>query len=130
MFSNKGYNHSTHEYQALPDTEDRGMFQEPRGVCPAHHAAEEKPRNRLRHVGEAIVFLFAIAVGFAAGALSMRRTSHPNRSSSLPDTAPRIPIPTIQREFVYSSPFSKEPPRGPDAGNASEPIWDALVPSR
>ncbi|RYP52810.1 hypothetical protein DL768_002059 [Monosporascus sp. mg162] len=43
--------------------------------------------------------------------------------------AARIPLPTIDGEFIYHSPFSREPPQGEGSGNKSEPIWDALIPN-
>lgn len=76
-----------------------------------------------------VCFILTAAGGFLAGTLfnqsrGSHREGHANRA-----TAPRIPAPVIEREFVFKSPFSQEPPQGDGAGEKSEPIWDALIPN-
>jgi hypothetical protein len=73
-----------------------------------------------------IAIVIAGVVGFALG-ITFEKLYPLNSISQ--DVAPRIRLPTIQRAFTYPSPFSKSPPVGKDLGNASEPIWDALIPS-
>ncbi len=59
----------------------------------------------------------------------MRNGININDPSYSSSTAPRIPIPYTPAEFVYSSPFSLEPPQGEGPGEELEPIWDGLVPT-
>lgn len=73
--------------------------------------------------------ILAAIIGFIAGSFSMYVYSNAARSDVLENVAPRIPLPPIQREFNYPSPFSREPPQGEGAGAISEPIWDSLIPS-
>ncbi|KAI1504899.1 hypothetical protein F5X99DRAFT_405536 [Biscogniauxia marginata] len=93
----------------------------------------ERPRNTskdsiiLRQICNLLLvlaFVLTSVLSFAAGALSTRGIAYLEGSK----TAPQIPLPTVQREFVYSSPFSQEPPQGEGSGKESEPIWDALIP--
>ncbi|PWY80817.1 hypothetical protein BO94DRAFT_470824 [Aspergillus sclerotioniger CBS 115572] len=51
---------------------------------------------------------------------------HQSSLPSLNNVAPRIPIPSIAREFVPWSNFSNEPPQ---SGDIPEPIWDSLIPN-
>ncbi|KAI0376692.1 hypothetical protein F5Y04DRAFT_285635 [Hypomontagnella monticulosa] len=83
----------------------------------------------LKRLG-AIDCLFLIV----ASSFLTERISHPSINNCGEDevneiTAPRIPVSRIQGEFVFSSPFSREPPQGEGAGEESELIWDALVPN-
>lgn len=72
----------------------------------------------------------AAVIGFISGMLFTRSAATPTLcEGDTSDTAPRIPLSTINHEFVFDSPFAKEPPSGPGSGEASEPIWDTLVPS-
>lgn len=78
-----------------------------------------------------IIWLIASAiVGFTIGILFADFASTSGDRDPSKAGAPRIPLPTVLREFVYSSPFSQEPPQGEGSGAVSEPIWDALVPSK
>ncbi len=112
------------EYQRLvKDEEDQtcsGSSNEDQTSC-------KRPFHRLRLVTAALVILLSAGADFFAGAIWMRNVINVNDPSYSSSTAPRIPIPYTQAEFVYSSPFSLEPPHG--AGEESEPIWDGLVPS-
>ncbi|KAI8959245.1 hypothetical protein F5Y11DRAFT_333863 [Daldinia sp. FL1419] len=75
-----------------------------------------------------IAFFAVAATGFVAGAVLVRSIPCPNDKHISQPTAPRVPVPPIEREFTYNSPFSREPPKGEGAGETSEPVWDALIP--
>lgn len=79
-----------------------------------------------------LVLATAIISWFAAGRLSVSSgvTSSHGHGESLANTTGRIPLPLIQVTFTYPSPFEKEPPQGWESGKASEPVWDALIPSK
>ncbi|PYI02709.1 hypothetical protein BO78DRAFT_422273 [Aspergillus sclerotiicarbonarius CBS 121057] len=97
----------------LPDTEQHN----------GHTAHQTRP-TRLWFILTVTLALFA---SFMAGAsttyLAMRNRNH---QPGLDSVAPRIPIPSIAREFVPSSNFSNEPPQ---SGDIPEPIWDSLIPN-
>lgn len=77
-----------------------------------------------------ICFILTAAGGFLAGTFfNQSRRSHSDGHAK-GATAPRIPAPVIEGEFVFKSPFSQEPPQGDGSGEKSEPIWDALIPSK
>ncbi|GAP83927.1 hypothetical protein SAMD00023353_0603060 [Rosellinia necatrix] len=85
--------------------------------------------KKLTYLAIVACFILTAAGGFVAGIFfNSARTSHQEGRVN-GATAPRIPVPQIEGQFVFSSPFSKEPPQGDGAGEESEPIWDALVPN-
>ncbi|KAI0540092.1 hypothetical protein GGR58DRAFT_462323 [Xylaria digitata] len=79
--------------------------------------------KKLTYLAIVICFILTATGGFIAG------TFFSSREESNGSTAPRIPAPRIEGEFVFSSAFSKEPPQGDGAGDKSEPVWDALIPN-
>ncbi|KAI0546957.1 hypothetical protein F4679DRAFT_555928 [Xylaria curta] len=74
-------------------------------------------------VSVALVLLIAIG-GFCVGLAYKSSTC--KGSGAVDATAPRIPAPPTTGEFVFGTPFSKEPPQ---KGDVPEPIWDALIPN-
>jgi hypothetical protein len=116
-----------HEYKPLSNAnEDLNQEEEPRPHL-------NKPSNRQCTVPHVICFILVFIVAFTAGALFTLYISNPSTTHSYePGTvenisiAPHLPLPQIAGQFKHKSPFSEEPPR---EGNASEPIWDALIPS-
>ncbi|KAI1810429.1 hypothetical protein GGS20DRAFT_567584 [Poronia punctata] len=87
------------------------------------HVKSHRQASHVQSFIAVIATVIAGTAGFIFGVLFAE--SHP-RHGHLRDVAPRISLPAIQRIFTFPSPFSQKPP-GP--GNASEPIWDALVPN-
>ncbi|KAI0814415.1 hypothetical protein GGR55DRAFT_431522 [Xylaria sp. FL0064] len=73
-----------------------------------------------------VCLILAATGGFVAGSLSNSGRRSRGASGS---TAPRIPAPQIEGQFVFSSPFSKEPPQDDGSEDKPEPIWDALIPN-
>lgn len=124
MFENRG------AYAQLSSKED-GVFDGSTQETPGSHVSERKASNRLHQLAIAIALIIAAAIGFAAGSLLTAKTPHgKGNKEAFEGRTPRIPIPTILREFAYDTPFSQEPPQGEGSGSASEPIWDTLVPSK
>ncbi|KAK5627127.1 hypothetical protein RRF57_002842 [Xylaria bambusicola] len=76
-----------------------------------------------------VCFILAATGGFVVGAFFHSNHDSHGDEKEKGATAPRIPAPQIIGEFVFSSPFSQEPPQDDGAGEISEPIWDALIPS-
>lgn len=72
----------------------------------------------------------SLSIGFIAGILAVSQVTSRSSTYVLDSVAPRIPLPSISREFVGTSAFSREPPQGDMSGNISEPIWDVLIPSK
>ncbi|KAI0397926.1 hypothetical protein F5Y17DRAFT_254923 [Xylariaceae sp. FL0594] len=78
----------------------------------------------------ALVVILSASGGFWARARAgWTRDCERSEATELPSTARQIPLPYVRGEFVHSSPFSLEPPRGEGHEEESEPIWDALVPN-
>ncbi|KAL4939579.1 hypothetical protein BDV06DRAFT_224900 [Aspergillus oleicola] len=79
-------------------------------------------------------FVLSLAAAFTTGVLFTLYSipddydSGSGQEADLHYIAPYLPLPRIAGEIIHNSPFSKEPPQGPGAGNVSEEIWDALVP--
>ncbi|KAI0525613.1 hypothetical protein F5B22DRAFT_351551 [Xylaria bambusicola] len=73
--------------------------------------------------------ILAATGGFVVGAFFHSNRSFYEDHNAKGTIAPRIPASQIIGEFVFSSPFSKEPPQDDGAGDISEPIWDALIPN-
>lgn len=75
--------------------------------------------------------VISAVVGFTTGVLLVASILHNRNGHSSKHGASHIQLPIILRNFVYSSPFSREPPQGEESGTTSpsEPVWDALVPS-
>lgn len=86
--------------------------------------------NSLRILSLSLAIISSIVAGFFAGASWARYSMNASSSDYSTTTAPRIPIPYTQDKFIYSSPFSLPPPTGAGSSQKSEPIWDALVPSK
>ena len=42
----------------------------------------------------------------------------------------RVPIGGIERTFEHKSPFERPPPPDINVENASEPVWDSLIPRK
>ncbi len=85
--------------------------------------------KKLIYLAILVCFILTATGGFVVGNFfSSGRGSHGD-SNANGATAPRIPAPQIEGKFVFSSPFSKEPPQSDGEGDKSEPIWDALIPS-
>ncbi|OOF90604.1 hypothetical protein ASPCADRAFT_156521 [Aspergillus carbonarius ITEM 5010] len=113
LLPTKSEDHGKYEPLApLPDTEHDG-----------HTASPTRP-TRLWFILNVTLALFA---SFIAGASTTYFTiRHRNQQPALDNIAPRIPIPSIAREFVPWSNFSNEPP---ESGDIPEPIWDSLIPN-
>lgn len=118
----------TEEYKPLSNVnEDLDGEEQPRPHL-------RKPLNRQLAVARTIFFILSLLTAFTIGVLltiyiSNTTTTHsyePGTLGNIP-IAPYIPLQQTAGEFTYQSPFSKEPPH---EGNFSEPIWDALIPSR
>ncbi|KAL4927489.1 uncharacterized protein BDV17DRAFT_124059 [Aspergillus undulatus] len=93
-----------------------------------------KPSARCIYTLYTLGFMLSLAAAFTTGALfTLYISSHDDTytvsKASLSNIAPFITLPQISGQIIHNSPFSKEPPQGPGAGNISEPIWDALVPN-
>ncbi|KAI0907490.1 hypothetical protein F4823DRAFT_553520 [Ustulina deusta] len=85
--------------------------------------------KKLIYLAILVCFILTATGGFVVGNFfSSGRGSHGD-SNANGATAPRIPAPQIEGKFVFSSPFSKEPPQSDGEGDKSEPIWDALIPN-
>ncbi|KAI1801824.1 hypothetical protein F4811DRAFT_573642 [Daldinia bambusicola] len=74
----------------------------------------------------AVALTTTAIVGFASGVLLGRTYNNLHAGDELGPLG--IDLPTVQREFVYGSPFSQEPPIDEGSG-ISEPIWDTLIPN-
>lgn len=115
-------------YQPLAKDEDDQLYSE---STDEYQTFSKASPNRLRTVVTVLAIVLSVAAGFFAGATwtGTHNCKSAQEDLSLAETAPQIPVPYLQGEFTYSSPFSQEPPQGDGAGNMSEPIWDALIPS-
>ncbi|KAH7324813.1 hypothetical protein B0I35DRAFT_425006 [Stachybotrys elegans] len=87
----------------------------------------QRPAYSLHLIIIGLALVLTSGAGFFAGVLWTQNALNINNYSS--STAPKIPLPYTQTEFVYSSPFSLAPPQGEGSGDESEPIWDDLVPN-
>ncbi|KAI1737126.1 hypothetical protein F4680DRAFT_429462 [Xylaria scruposa] len=118
----------TKNYQPLAEDEDDQLYSE---STDEYEMFSKASPNRLRTAVTILVIVLSVAAGFFAGATwtGTHDCKSAQEDLSLAATAPQIPVPYLQGEFTYSSPFSQEPPQGDGAGNMSEPIWDALVPN-
>jgi hypothetical protein len=85
-----------------------------------------KTRTTLRYLIPILGLLFIAGAGFTLGVLATRPSVEREAAEN---AAATIPLRFILREFIYSTAFSEEPPRGETAGNMSEPVWDSLIPS-
>ncbi|KAL4954953.1 hypothetical protein BDW69DRAFT_183017 [Aspergillus filifer] len=100
------------------------------------HSSHGRPSMRCVYTIHMLGFVLALAAAFTTGIL-ITLYSIPNSFENdfasqgvvLRGIAPYLPLPRIAGEIIHDSPFSKEPPQGPGAGNTSEPIWDALIPN-
>ncbi|CAJ2512977.1 Uu.00g010960.m01.CDS01 [Anthostomella pinea] len=114
--------HTKPEYQPLAkDEEDQSYV-----------ALEDQKRSRSQTLRclAVIACFFLTAIGcYFAGRLSKPGQASHQKGDAAGSTAPQISVPGIVGEFVFKSPFSQEPPQGEGAGDASEPIWDALIPN-
>ncbi|KAI1826341.1 hypothetical protein F4861DRAFT_497964 [Xylaria intraflava] len=91
-----------------------------------------KPAHSLRRYRISFFtwLVISMVTGFVAGILVMAHvfSSEEGRYGWNVGGPQRIPLPTIERAFTYSSPFSLEPPQAKSSGAEPEPIWDTLVP--
>lgn len=112
------------DYQQLAEVEEGQPSHEP---IPNSFMLRSKSL-RILSIGFAI--LLSTVAGFSAGASWTRYSINATNPDYSATTAPRIPIPYTKDTFIYSSPFSLPPPTGAGSSEKSEPIWDALVPSK
>ncbi|KAJ5822852.1 hypothetical protein N7447_005192 [Penicillium robsamsonii] len=114
-----------HEYKPLSNANEDLDREEPRP-----HLA--KPLKRQFTVPHIICFVVSLITAFIVGVLLTlfisTSTTCSYESGTVEDLpiAPHLPLPQIAGKFKHKSPFTEEPPR---EGNASEPIWDALIPN-
>ncbi|KAJ5375403.1 hypothetical protein N7517_007409 [Penicillium concentricum] len=115
-----------HEYKPLSNANGDLDREEPQ----PHLAEPSKTQFTVPHM---ICFIVSLITAFTAGVLlilyiSNTTTTHCYESGTVEDIsiAPHLPLPQIAGKFKHKSPFTEEPPR---EGNASEPVWDALIPN-
>ncbi|KAI1079498.1 hypothetical protein F5B20DRAFT_543764 [Whalleya microplaca] len=118
-----------HSYDLFTNNGEEHDLEEPFDISSASSWRESTTLVRICNLFIVVGFIFAVLAGFAAGVFYTKSTPQVRGNDVFPSTATRIPLPTVQRKFVYSSPFSKRPPHGPGSGAESEPIWDALIPN-
>ncbi|KAI1342871.1 hypothetical protein F5Y15DRAFT_371275 [Xylariaceae sp. FL0016] len=109
-------------YTQLPTDEESPQPLVP--SIPSPTASSFLKKILLRVIAPISVLSFGFVVGVFCG---MENATFGR--NGIESTAPRIRLPAVERTFIYSSPFSQEPPKGPGSGNESEPIWDALIPN-
>lgn len=106
-------------------TLEEGLQESPE--CSALESSTSRTPHTLTISGWVIL---AAVIGFFVGALSIHFHNKITNHGAPNNVAPRITLQNIRREFIYPSPFSREPPQGEGSGEISEPIWDSLIPSR
>lgn len=119
-------------YETLASEGDDDAYKLPLSETPICTSHEPKTLKVVHSMLLVVGFTLAMTASFAAGALSARSGAIPNLvcGEAFAITAHTIPLPPIQRTFTYPSPFAKEPPQGHGSGQTSEPVWDALIPSK
>ncbi|KAI1124345.1 hypothetical protein F5Y10DRAFT_31464 [Nemania abortiva] len=110
------YTQSEPTYQPLASNEEAQDSSATEGC------ARTSSSKAFKHLAFA-VFVFLVAVGGFFVGLAYKSGSSGEVAGV---TAPRIPALQIVGEFVFGSPFSKEPPL---EGDVPEPIWDTLIPN-
>ncbi|KAI1089108.1 hypothetical protein F5B19DRAFT_468785 [Rostrohypoxylon terebratum] len=127
MFLNSLFGRETSSYKPLTNGEtENGSVESfdatPKGTL--YVPGDGKARRYL----SILIPIFISLVAFAAGVLAMQ--IYIALGDNLhDDTEQSIPLLGIQREFIYNSPFSREPPQVDGSGEISEPIWDELIPN-
>lgn len=118
-----------HTYKPVDSNEDEGSL-EASLIERSKPDSTESRASRTRQLLFWLSLALAIATGFITGLLMGHGSvSFIQESNKYGNSAFRIPLPLVQREFTYDSPFAKEPPQAAEPGQISEPIWDALIPS-
>ncbi|KAL4794450.1 hypothetical protein BDV19DRAFT_365046 [Aspergillus venezuelensis] len=125
------------DYEVLSQPSD-DSYQETRRRYPNTRplSSHGRPSMRCVYTIYLLGFVLALATALTTGilvTLYSSSNSFENDFASeevvLGGIAPYLPLPRIAGEIIHDSPFSREPPQGPGAGNTSESIWDALIPN-
>ncbi|KAL4967380.1 uncharacterized protein BDV14DRAFT_198109 [Aspergillus stella-maris] len=125
------------DYEVLYQPSQDSYEEPPRGYRDTHpHSSHGRPFTRCVNTLYVLGFVLALAAAFTTGILVTLYTN-PNSFENdfaiqevvLDGIAPYLPLPRVAGEIIHDSPFSKQPPQGPGAGNISEPVWDALIPN-
>lgn len=115
------------DYQMLAEDEQDEVSLGATNRC---QATCHRPLHRPCVLIAAVVILLSAATGFIVGAIWMHNGGSLNGHKRSSNTAPQVPIPDTEVEFIYASPFSIQPPQGEESEEEPEPVWDTLVPSK